>query len=113
MACGHMNWTSQHIGFGNKFMPSIGGLRQNGRNAWMIVDQYGKRFFNEDYNGHSSYLYLCQLDPVKASWARLPCYFICDESVREKRLVGGAPAAAAATTRQPQDTMTRSKKLHQ
>ena len=44
---------------------------------------------NEDYNGHSAYLYLCQLDPVKASWSRLPSYFIGDNTLMEKRLAGG------------------------
>jgi succinate dehydrogenase/fumarate reductase flavoprotein subunit len=85
----HMNWASQHYGFHYKGFP-VGMTAFNAFTqamsdkpwSFMIVDQYGKRFFNESDHGHSSYLYLCYFDPAKGVYPRLPSYVIFDETLR-------------------------------
>jgi succinate dehydrogenase/fumarate reductase flavoprotein subunit len=52
------------------------------RGSFMVVDQYGKRFFDDSYNGHSSYLYFCYYDPLKGAYPRLPSFLIFDEAMR-------------------------------
>jgi 3-oxosteroid 1-dehydrogenase len=100
----HMNWASQHYGFHyknfpvgmsafNAFTPSgmiaatyghSTAAKFTGSPKWsyMIVDQYGRRYFNESYHAHSSYLYLCYFDPALGSYPRLPSYVIFDEALR-------------------------------
>jgi 3-oxosteroid 1-dehydrogenase len=82
----HMNWSSQHYGMAYKNFPvafnfatSSGPL---GRSSYMIVDQYGRRFFDESYNGHSSYTYFIYFDALKGAYPRIPGYLIFDETVR-------------------------------
>ncbi len=85
----HLNATAQHYGFHYKNFP-VGFPAQYvpfWKPNYMIVDQYGKRFFDEGYNGHSAYYYFCLYDPVKGSYPRIPSYVIFDESVR----TGGYP----------------------
>ncbi len=78
----HMNWSSQHYGFHYKNFPASFNMGSITRQSYMIVDQYGKRFFDDSYNGHSSYQYLIYYDPLKGVYPRIPSYFIFDESVR-------------------------------
>ncbi len=85
----HMNWSSQHYGMAYKNFPvafnfatSSGPL---GRSSYMIVDQYGRRFFDESYNGHSSYTYFIFFDALKGVYPRIPSYVVFDELVRTMR----------------------------
>jgi hypothetical protein len=48
----------------------------------MIIDQYGRCFFDETYNGHSAYAYFVLFDPVVGAYPRIPSYLVSDESVR-------------------------------
>ena len=79
----HMNWSSQHWGFHYKDFP-LGMAADFGpiKPSFIVVDQYGKRFFNDAYNGHSSYEYFILYDPLLGSWTRLPAYLIFDETMR-------------------------------
>lgn len=91
----HMNWSSQHYGMAYKNFPvafnfatSSGPL---GKSSYMIVDQYGRRFFDESYNGHSSYTYFIYFDAVKGVYPRIPSYVVFDETVRTM----GAPLSVS------------------
>jgi succinate dehydrogenase/fumarate reductase flavoprotein subunit len=91
----HMNWSSQHYGMAYKNFPvafnfatSLGPLRKA---SYMIVDQYGRRFFDESYNGHSSYAYFIFFDPNKGVYPRIPSYVVFDEAVRTM----GAPLSVS------------------
>lgn len=91
----HMNWSSQHYGMAYKNFPvafnfatSSGPL---GKSSYMIVDQYGRRFFDESYNGHSSYTYFIFFDALKGVYPRIPSYVVFDESVRTM----GAPLSVS------------------
>ncbi len=86
----HMNWASQHYGFAYKNFPLGMSFSNTLKSSYMVVDQYGKRFFNDSYNGHSSYLYFCYFDPLKGVYPRLPAYLVFDESFR----MMGAPMSA-------------------
>jgi hypothetical protein len=87
----HMNWTSQHYGFAYKNFPVGMAFDTMLKASFMVVDQYGKRFFNDSYNGHSSYLYFCYYDPLKGVYPRLPAYLIFDETMR----LMGAPLSSS------------------
>jgi 3-oxosteroid 1-dehydrogenase len=82
----HMNWTSQHYGLAYKGFPVAfslaNGSRPFPRSSYIVVDQYGRRFFDETYNGHSAYAYLTFFDPVIGACPRIPSYLVFDESVR-------------------------------
>jgi succinate dehydrogenase/fumarate reductase flavoprotein subunit len=78
----HMNWSSQHYGFHYKNFPVgmiLGGIAKP---SYLVVDQYGKRYFNESYNGHSAYAYFIFFDPLKGVYPRIPSYLVFDEQVR-------------------------------
>jgi 3-oxosteroid 1-dehydrogenase len=103
----HMNWTSQHYGMAYKSFPVAFNLANAGRpfsrSSYMIVDQYGRRFFDETYNGHSAYAYFVLFDPVVGAYPRIPSYLVFDESVRSmgmplsgSRARNGDPIGAAA-----------------
>lgn len=86
----HMNWASQHYGFFYKNFP-VGMAFDTARaSSFMVVDQYGKRFFDDSYNGHSSYLYFCYYDPLKGVYPRLPSFLVFDEAMR----LQGAPLSS-------------------
>jgi 3-oxosteroid 1-dehydrogenase len=103
----HMNWTSQHYGMAYKDFPVAFNLAPISRSSYMVVDQYGRRFFNESYNGHSAYAYLLFFDPLIGAYPRIPSYLIFDESVRlmgsplsrSRGQNGGLVTAAAAKYR--------------
>jgi len=78
----HMNWASQHYGFFYKNFPVGMAFDTAFKSSFMVVDQYGKRFFDDSYNGHSSYLYFCYYDPLKGVYPRLPSFLIFDEAMR-------------------------------
>ena len=78
----HMNWSSQHYGFFYKNFPVGMSLGAITKPSYMVVDQYGKRYFNESYNGHSSYAYLIFFDPLEGVYPRIPSYLVFDEQVR-------------------------------
>lgn len=82
----HMNWTSQHYGMAYKSFPVAFNLanaaRPFVRSSYLVVDQYGRRFFDETYNGHSAYAYFILFDPVVGAYPRIPSYLVFDESVR-------------------------------
>lgn len=79
----HMNWSSQHWGFKYKDFPLGFNVDfPKTKPNYIIVDQYGKRFFNENYNGHSSYAYFILFDPLIGSYPRLPGYLVFDETLR-------------------------------
>lgn len=88
----HMNWTSQHWGFKYKNFPLGMAADFVGASKWnyLLVDQYGKRYFNESYNGHSSYEYLVYFDPLKGAYPRIPSFLIFDETLR----TGGNPLSS-------------------
>jgi 3-oxosteroid 1-dehydrogenase len=82
----HMSWTSQHYGMAYKGFPVAFNLANAGRpfpcSSYMIVDQYGRRFFDETSNGHCAYAYFVLFDPVVGAYPRTPSYLVFDESVR-------------------------------
>jgi hypothetical protein len=78
----HMNWASQHYGFHYKDFPIGMSFTNAFKNNYIVVDQYGKRFFDDSYNGHSSYLYFCYFDPLKGVYPRLPAFLVFDETFR-------------------------------
>jgi len=80
----HMNWTSQHWGFKYKNFPlgMSADFAGGAKASYIIVDQYGRRYFNDSYNGHSSYEYLVYYDPLKGAYPRIPSYVIFDETLR-------------------------------
>jgi succinate dehydrogenase/fumarate reductase flavoprotein subunit len=88
----HMNWSSQHYGFFYNNVPVGMGLGPITKPSYMVVDQYGKRYFNENYNGHSSYAYAIFFDPLKGVYPRIPSYLVFDEQVRTM----GAPLSPNA-----------------
>ncbi len=100
----HMNWTSQHYGFFYKNFPVGLAFDSAFKSSFMVVDQYGKRFFDDSYNGHSSYLYFCYFDPVKGVYPRLPAFLVFDEAMRlqgaplssNSGMVGGVTGAKTA-----------------
>jgi hypothetical protein len=54
--------------------------------GYVMVDRFGKRFFNEDAqaNGmHSVYYDLLKFDPEKGLYPRNPCYWIFDDARRQ------------------------------
>jgi len=78
----HMNCSSQHYGFFYKNFPVGMRLGAIAKPSYIVVDQYGKRYFNESYNGHSSHAYFIFFDPLKGVYPRIPSYFVFDEQVR-------------------------------
>lgn len=88
----HMNWSSQGIGFSYKNFPVAFPFDGASKPNYMVVDQYGKRFFDETrHGGHTSYLFLIHYDPVKGTFPRLPAFLIFDETFRTM----GVPMASS------------------
>jgi 3-oxosteroid 1-dehydrogenase len=91
----HMNWTSQHYGMAYRSFPVAFNLANAGRHfsrsSYMIVDQYGRRFFDETSNGHCAYAYFVLFDPVVGAYPRIPSYLVFDEAVRSM----GAPLSGS------------------
>ncbi|WP_414834039.1 FAD-binding protein [Afifella sp. YEN Y35] len=101
----HMNWTSQHWGFHYKDFPVAFNVWDFSfsKHSFLVVDQTGRRFFDDSYNGHSSYAYLIYFDPLAGVYPRIPSYLIFDESVRTmgsplsaNKLTGGLVSAKTA-----------------
>jgi 3-oxosteroid 1-dehydrogenase len=82
----HMSCVSQHYGMAYKHFPVAfnlaNGSRPFPRSSYLVVDQYGRRFFDESYNGHSAYAYFTFFDPLIGACPRIPAYLVFDESVR-------------------------------
>jgi 3-oxosteroid 1-dehydrogenase len=82
----HMNCTSQHYGMAYKDFPVAfnlaNGARPFRRSSYLVVDQYGRRYFDESYNGHSAYSYFIFFDPLIGACPRIPSYLVFDESLR-------------------------------
>lgn len=56
---------------------------------YVMVDKYGKRFFNEDHQAaldHSVYYYLMEYDPEKNEYPRIPCWYILDSTKIDDKL---------------------------
>jgi 3-oxosteroid 1-dehydrogenase len=104
----HMNCASQHYGMAYRNFPVgfnlANGARPFPRSSYLVVDQYGRRFFDESYNGHSAYSYFIFFDPRIGACPRIPSYLVFDESLRlmgrplsgSRGRNGGVIGAAAA-----------------
>ncbi len=103
----HMNAASQHYGMAYKNFPvgfNLANFRPFPRSSYLVVDQHGRRFFDETRNGHSAYSHFVFFDPESGACPRIPAYLIFDESLRlmgrplsaSKGLNGGLIGAAAA-----------------
>jgi succinate dehydrogenase/fumarate reductase flavoprotein subunit len=71
----------------------LGGTRRSERSvAWIVVDQYGRRFMNEAPPApqDTPYRDLGWLDPETGRFPRIPCWTIFDESGRQLGPIGRA-----------------------
>lgn len=81
----HMNATSQHYGMAYRSFPvgfNLANARPFPRSSYLVVDQHGRRFFDESRNGHSAYSHFIFFDPLIPGCPRIPAYLIFDESLR-------------------------------